>query len=132
MITIVQKSLKENCANMKARYYIYRNLNKGGFSVKYKGKVIAVSDKLKALNVEFKVSEAGRQRCLRERMRNVHAYAVCDAVEYIDFRTEPKMHTRNYQIVKYNPYKSATFMIGQKRSIKSARVAFFVNGKCII
>ena len=109
----------------KAKYYIYRNLNKGGFSVKHKGKVIAVSDKLKGINVKFKVSEAGRKRCLEQHVRNVHAYAVCDDVQYIDFKIEPKMYSRNYQIVRYNPFKNDTFMIGTKRPISSAKVALY-------
>ena len=56
----------------------YFNLHKKRFSVRAcegpdKGRVIAHRKAVCLLNVKFKVSEAGRQRVLKEQRKNVHA-----------------------------------------------------------
>lgn len=61
---------------MKA--FIYYNLNNGCWSVKSRepetyGKVVAHVYELVVAHVEFKVSEAGRQRVIEEQRKNVHA-----------------------------------------------------------
>ena len=54
-------------------------------------------------NVTFKVSEAGRQRVLREGRKNVHAYIIGDLV---DGRPLTEGET-----VTYNPYKFSSFVL---------------------
>lgn len=61
---------------------VYFNLHKHCFSVvslekgdSY-GKVVAHVSEIMLSEVKFKVSEAGRQRVLREKRKNVHAYCV--------------------------------------------------------
>lgn len=63
------------------RVRVYRNLNNGMLSVKDHypdsptyGKVIAYSNKVLIRSADFKVSEAGHNRVLREGRKNVHAY----------------------------------------------------------
>jgi len=63
------------------KVFVYFNLRKRCFSVKalegmYKGRVIAHRDSLHLQDAEFKVSEKGRQRVIRERRKNVHAGVV--------------------------------------------------------
>jgi len=63
----------------KAKYYIYRNLHKGGFSVRLRGRVVDYIDSAAVcMGVEFKVSRKGRERVLQEGKKNVHAYVVCE------------------------------------------------------
>lgn len=62
---------------MQAKIYVYRNLNQKCWSVKHGGVVIAHTPTAFMWDVEFRVNEAGRQRVLREGVKNVHAYAVC-------------------------------------------------------
>ncbi len=40
------------------------------------GRVIGYTESVNLEDVEFKVSEAGRQRLLREKRKNVHAFAI--------------------------------------------------------
>jgi len=54
-------------------------------------------------NVTFKVSEAGRQRVLREGKKNVHAYIIGDLVD-------GKPLTEG-ETVTYNPYKFSSFVL---------------------
>ena len=90
---------------MKAR--VYFNLNKKCLSIQTKTpKGWRVSKYAKAANLEkvtFKVSEAGRQRVLRENRKNVHAYIIGDLVD-----GDP---ITQGETVTYNPYKFASFVL---------------------
>lgn len=57
------------------RHFCYYNLHKHVFSLKNMktNKVEHYSESVIMLNCEFKVSEAGRQRVLKEKRKNVHA-----------------------------------------------------------
>lgn len=96
----------------QAKYYIYKNLTKGCWSVRYKGKVIAHADNILAEGVEFRVNEKGRDRVRREGKKYVHAYIVAD--KFTPYK-EPKMlqlRAMGFQFVKYNPFHDvAAFMI---------------------
>ncbi len=113
--------------NMQAKYYIYRNLHTGGFSVRYKGRVIdRFTDvgNIVAENVTFKVNELGRNRVIYQRRKNVHAFAVCDKYK--------KDYTYDYddsEVISYNPYKSSFFTY-KNCSIFFSRRVMFRRGKC--
>jgi len=100
---------------MAAKYYIYRNLNRGGFSLKYKGLVIANMRRFTADDVEFRVSDASRQRAVREGRRNVHAYMVCDnepiGLHWKDETVEKHVTENNMKPVYYHPLETETFVI---------------------
>lgn len=90
---------------MTAYYYIYFNLHKKCWSVKYRGKVIHHCTSLVAHQCKFIVSEKGRQRVLREQRKNVHAYVRCvsvvmDGVDIGELQIIP---------ISYNPYKHPYF-----------------------
>ncbi len=87
---------------------VYFNLHKKVFSIKalsgeFKGRVIAHSEYVELENCKFKVSEAGRQRVLREKRKNVHAFVTGDLVsmDYTGICGEMAM---------YNPYKYDSFV----------------------
>lgn len=108
-----------------AKYFIYRNLHRGkAFSIRHKGKVIERSDNITAFNVEFKVNQRGRDRVIKEKSKNVHAFVVCDY--YLSEAT-----TSLGERVKYNPYLSSNFIVGDK-PIFAADVVTFKDGKCSI
>jgi hypothetical protein len=92
------------------KVFVYRNLHKNCYSVKdWKTKlVIAHVDEIILVDAEFKVSEAGRQRVLKEKRKNVHAGVMgfWDKKAVIAFfrfnrRTHPAY---------YNPYKYDSFV----------------------
>jgi hypothetical protein len=95
------------------RVQIYSNLHKKLWSVRDKKtrKVIAHKATVILSHCEFKVSEAGRQRVLKEKRKNVHAIVegwlrddLCDfnMMDYISYA--------NSQVI-YNPYKYDSFML---------------------
>ena len=92
------------------KVFVYFNLHKRLFSVKSleganKGRVIGHSHSIVLGHTQFKVSEAGRQRVLRERKKNVHAGV---AGTLIDVGTIGEMFKGD--VVTYNPYKYNTFV----------------------
>lgn len=106
---------------------VYFNLHKKTFSVRAregtkKGLVIAHMDSLILKDVTFHVSEAGRQRVLRERAKNIHAVTRGTLVE-----TAPD--TPN--LVRYNPYEGPDFM-SDGQPIKSAAYARLDNKKMFV
>lgn len=92
------------------RVACYYNLHRKCFSVKalegpMKGRVIKHADEVVLTNVTFKVSEAGRERVLREQRKNVHAYVIG---EYADVHNI-KLKAASWHFVSYNPYKGTFF-----------------------
>lgn len=112
------------------KVFVYFNLHKKVWSVKAlegrnKGRVIAHADKVLLRDVTFKVSEAGRQRVIREGRKNVHAGAV-GTLEAFTGELKNNMpwwhqvwgsedhayakYARNHGVqVSYNPYLCGSF-----------------------
>ena len=86
--------------------YVYRNLRKQQLSLKQRNRVIGYAEAVVLTDVEFRVRESGRQRCLRERQKNVHAFAVGK----MEPTTPDNIHAFKPGVrVSYNPYRSAHF-----------------------
>jgi hypothetical protein len=97
------------------KVFVYFNLHRKCFSIKAlegpkKGRVVAHSDKVLLSGAVFKVSEAGRQRVLRERKKNVHAGVVGEWVGSIDDELTIERIVYNGTPITYNPYKYNTFV----------------------
>lgn len=113
------------------KVFVYCHVRKGCLSIRAmegsnKGRVIAHAEQLSMRDVEFKVSEAGRQRVLSEGRKNVHA----GAVGYIDaaWGLQPRIENLDYETlkgvglggvfkplsrgsrIKYNPRENAAFV----------------------
>jgi len=115
----------------QAKYYIYRNLHTGTFSVKYKGKVIAHPTTLTAHGVEFRVSQKGRAKVLAERKKYVHAFVVAD--EWYDFSGIQVDDKRHLTEVLYNPYKYRAFVNGvTEEPQRDVSAALLMDGKVYI
>jgi len=114
-----------------AKYYIYRNLHTGGFSVRYRGKVIDRPFTFTAHGVTLKINEVGRQRAIKERQKNVHAFVVADKYKVEKY---PKLSFDDVDTldrVTYNPYKDTHFMCNGLR-IENAKELAFQNGRCFL
>lgn len=109
------------------KVFVYRNLHQDCWSVKSRetGRVIAHADEVQLSNVEYKVSEAGRQRVLREKSKNVHAGLVGTLVDFdpiggkmptypaAAFSSDPSIKPGKADPVSitYNPYKYSHFVV---------------------
>lgn len=90
------------------RVYVYWNLHKFLFSVKNTktGRVQAHAREVSIHDATFAVSEAGRQRVLRERKKNVHAGVRGEMrTGLVEERT-----LRGWTRVTYNPYRYDSFV----------------------
>jgi len=91
---------------------VYKNLHKSRasgkniYSVRNKksGLVIDWVEQIELKNVIFKVNEAGRQRVLREKKKNVHSFIVGQISK--NLQKKPL----NSEQIYYNPYKTKYFI----------------------
>jgi hypothetical protein len=90
---------------------VYFNLHKRCWSLvaiggPNAGRVIAHEDKVILEDVSFVVRPAGRARVLRERKKNVHAFAVGTLASNAQIGCKER--------VTYNPFKAATFYLADR------------------
>lgn len=118
-------------ARRKAKFYLYRNLRTGGFSIKHHGLVCDRGDIFVMHNVEFHVSEAGSNRAKKEQQRNVHAYMVAEEYEKLDGAV---YHSDSELIrITYHPLHHTTFVIADTNEpIIHANYAIAIKGKVYI
>jgi hypothetical protein len=112
-------------AQLKGKWVeVYYNLHKNVLSVRRGGRVQLHTEALELDNVKFVVQPAGREKVLKEKRKNVHAFVrgnyKCSGKNarpspwrspsgsHLDF-AYPKGH--GWKRVRYNPYKFKTFMV---------------------
>ena len=105
---------------------VYRNLHKKCWSVRQRGKVKLHTDYICLQNAEFKVSQKGRERVLREQRKNVHAFIksfIVDAAEINKMEDAMESYGQDVEWtdVSYNPYKYSSFVTATEKPIKFAR-----------
>tara|TARA_R110001592_G_scaffold114429_4_gene314284 strand:+ start:1308 stop:1700 length:393 start_codon:yes stop_codon:yes gene_type:complete len=84
---------------------VYYNLRKKLFSVRIKGKVKHHNDNVVIYNPRFVVQEGGRQRVLKTKQKNVHAFVRGSWVGNVGLDFE-----HNLERAYYNPYKCNSFI----------------------
>jgi hypothetical protein len=110
------------------KHAVYFNLHKKCLSLRDEStrKVVGHCNQVWLGAAEFKVSEAGRQRVLREKRKNVHAVVKGHVLAFNSTSIPLKDHTFIY----YNPYTTTGFVDSTGRVVKSAE-SVIVNGKSI-
>lgn len=85
------------------------NLVKMCFSIRSlpSRKVVGYTDRIVLRNVRFVVSRAGRERVLRERVKNIHAYVQGQFNQKLQSYCFPDSYRRE---AYYNPYIVSTFV----------------------
>lgn len=102
--TITNPELQGELQRAGVRVRVARNLHKDLLSIRVKGKVVGYTSATKLADVEFKVLESGRQRCLRERKKNLHAFA---EGRIAHGEVPPFGHSAT--AISYNPYRMGSF-----------------------
>ncbi len=130
------------------KVFIYRNLNRSGhiYSIKSlegisKGKVIGYAPRIVVDNADLVVSQAGRERVLKQKRKNVHAGCVGELVmvsgwitrmhlsgAIFDYCNE-KTFIEKFPVgteITYNPYLHKTFVNKVTKRVvqKANRVTF--------
>lgn len=129
-------------------YKVYRNLNNGKLSIMNAkdGLVVGHADAILMQGVEFKVSQKGRERVIKEGKKNVHAFTVGQIIETVGFESyKGRMVNMAFRMqsfkespaykVTYNPFKYDSFMLeregGKKRFepiVKADEVEIYKQG----
>jgi len=103
----------------------YYNTNSSNWTIQVKGpngwRKLKSVEQATLYNVYFKVFEAGRQRVLREKRKNVHAYAYFESFEEQIHFTGPLITAR------YNPYMCDKFI-----AVPSDRWSPYVTGGKVV
>lgn len=104
------------------RVFVYFNLHRHCFSVRAlegqdRGRVIAHANAVHLRDVEFRVSQAGRERVLRERAKNVHAGVVgtLSSMQHAESAEALTDIVQRFEAVAkrvtYNPYRTTYFIL---------------------
>lgn len=117
--------------NHQQRVRVYFNLHRKMFSIQRmtdKGwRIWLHASKVTIANPQFKVSEAGRQRVLREKRKNVHAFIVGDMVLEGADTIQPSI------AVTYNPYLMDSFQVRDTgKPVHSAKYAVLEGRNILI
>ena len=113
-----------------AKFYIYRNLTRGGFSVKHRGRVVARFESAFIDTATFSVSEAGRQRVLREGKKYVHAYVVSERMPAL-YNARAGRGPAFSQQVRYNPKVGPGFFIETPENVITGPIELLLHeGRC--
>jgi len=100
---------------------VYFNLHKKLFSVQdaKTGLVIGHTEAINLNDCTFKVSEAGRQRVIREKKKNVHAFVIG---HYVADQAGNETEKANY-----NPYKYSSFVDSNEQPLQTALSVTCIN-----
>ncbi len=102
----------------KKRAYVYFNLHKKVWSVRQGGKVIEHSKVVMLKDCRYLVGQAGRQKVLREKKKNVHAFVRGYITQGVSIMPAKQ------KLVTYNPYQHTSFVErGTDEPICSAQYA---------
>ena len=106
--------------------FVYRNLHRPSYTYSIKalegefyGKVVGHASKFTLVNTLLKVSQAGRNRTIQEKQRNVHAGVAGYLISAVDFTPRypvSVLQTQNtFQLegkeITYNPWTCTSFVI---------------------
>lgn len=131
------------------KVYIYRNLHRSGhvYSLRamegeHSGRVVGYASSLFVEDAEFRVNEAGRQRVLSTKQKNVHAGIIGNVTAAHDLEVRlpnPMMYEETYYnigprknsiVVKYNPYAHGFFYNEETREpIRSSKLLIITRSQ---
>ncbi len=121
--------------NTDKGYKVYYNLHLKTYSIlgwdadKNGWRLKAYADNLVLTDVEFRVSEKGRQRVIKEKRKNVHAFAIAKVVQPISFDRVPDLIVnKGYRSATYNPYLYDSFVdVKTKVRVKGCKGAILFD-----
>jgi hypothetical protein len=104
---------------------VYRNLHKRCWSIKQNGLVKAHSNEINLFKCEFIVNEKNRQKVIKEKRKNVHAFVKGHLWNHFN------LHLVNLiKQASYNPYKRGSFFdVEDDLPLHEAKFVKCIDGK---
>ena len=99
------QSFKGRKIDFNQKVEVYKNLHNGLFSVRQNGLVVAHVESIVLSYPKIKVNEKGRQKVIKDKAKNVHAFLVGFPNCVNKCFTIDDKHA-----ITYNPYKYKTFV----------------------
>ena len=128
----ISDSEKMDLINSGKTVSVYYNLHRKCLSMRVKGVVVDHPHAVVLKNVKFRVQPAGRDKVLKEKRKNVHAFVCGQLVETygatIPWNNGKKIFSTDFQVV-YNPYKYKTFIKDSGESIFETYKYTLINNK---
>lgn len=103
--------MKNENNHIGKKVMVHYNLHKHTFSITHKGLVISHADYVKLNDVEFRVRQGGREKVVKEKRKNVHAFVIGALIEYCKYPCESLPSEPNNHIVTYDPYKYNSYVM---------------------
>ena len=99
------QSFKGRKIDFNQKVEVYKNLHNGLFSVRQDGLVVAHVESIVLSYPKIKVNESGRQKVIKDKAKNVHAFITGfpNSVNKLFTSTDKRAIT-------YNPYRFRTFV----------------------
>jgi hypothetical protein len=101
---------------------VYRNLHKKCWSVRQGGKVKVHTSYICLQDVKFVVQPAGREKVLKEKKKNVHAFVKGYLISHKTMNRLNKDIEWTMDVVTYNPYKHPYFTCGEFEAVRAELV----------
>ena len=98
---------------------VYRNLHKKCWSVRQGGKVKVHTSYICLQAADFVVQPAGREKVLREKKKNVHAFVRGYLISAQTLNRMNKDIEWTMDAVTYNPYKHPHFTCGEFEAVRA-------------
>lgn len=110
--------------DLSKRVYVYFNLHKKVWSIRQGGKVVEHTKEIHLKDCKYLVGQAGRQKVLKEKRKNVHA----GISGYVT--TPPMRGSYDPWMVTYNPYKNKTFVYRHnEKPIETSELCHLICGE---
>lgn len=115
---------------------VYYNLHKRTFSIRSResesyGRIVGHSDNVVIISPEFVVRQAGREKVLKTKQKNVHAFVRGHVLEDYAPKKEYIIPSGKKDIAKYNPYKYTHFVNSKEERVYNADMAVMTNNNNI-
>ena len=115
------------------RVEVYYNLHKHVLSVRQRGRVIMHTPTIELENVVFSVQPAGRNKVLKQKRKNVHAFVRGELLNSDSKRIEKSLtrNSDNWRLVTYNPYKYESFVYSDNEKPIHSASRVIVDGRSV-
>lgn len=115
------------------KVFVYRNLHKNCWSARAlegpnKGRVVWRGTYARLFNAQAKVSEAGRNRVLREKRKNVHA-GIVGVLKPV--RGSSVLHAETWEAISYDPYVIGHFFSRESGAAWSSSPVVILTDKAV-
>jgi hypothetical protein len=116
---------KSRDVDLSKKVRMYRCLNKKGFvfSLSQKGKVIGHTSDIVLKDCSLIIMESGKNRCLREKQRNVHAFVEGFVAADTDIKLAFSF------LLNYNPYEDKKFYTTHFDELSKCEIVYLKNNK---